>query len=136
MGRIIGSSASNQATANGGVIEPSRATRVWATDWTGDGLLDLLVGDSATIVNPKEGIDPAEYERRSKEIAERMAAVTEKQQSFMPRYQAAVEAREEPDEELTREMEKASSEFQELYNAKSEFQDSQSTGFVWLFVRK
>ena len=41
--------AYQQNVADG--IQMGRSTRVWATDWNGDGLLDLLVGDSATLVS-------------------------------------------------------------------------------------
>ena len=35
-------------------IEPSQRTRVWATDWNRDGLLDLLVGDCASIASESQ----------------------------------------------------------------------------------
>ena len=133
---IPSSSKQEQTTANGGVIEPSPSTRVWATDWNEDGQLDLLVGDCATIVNPKEGIDAAELARRTKDIADRMAAVAAKRQTIMPQYQQALESGEEPNEELTLQMAELQDEHSKLYHAKKEFQDSQRTGFVWLYLRK
>ena len=36
-------------------IKMSQSTRVWATDWNGDGLLDLLIGDSATLGEERTG---------------------------------------------------------------------------------
>ena len=133
---IPSSDKQEQTTANGGVIEPSPSTRVWATDWNGDGLLDLLVGDCASIVNPKEAMDTAEFARRTQEFEDQMAVLAEKQQTLMPRYQQALESGEEPDEELAREMAVIQDEQMTIYHAKQEFQDSQRTGFVWLYIRK
>ena len=35
----------DRATKDGGEVEPSPQTRVWATDWNDDGLIDLIVQD-------------------------------------------------------------------------------------------
>jgi len=125
-----------QTTAGGKEIAPSPSTRLWATDWNGDGLLDLLVGDSANIVNPKEGIEPADYEKRLKEFNAKMAEVQKTQQPLYDEYSKAAKAGEEPGEELQKKMQEASASMMELYNSKAEFQDARSTGFVWLFLRK
>src|SRR5712691_2430171 len=73
------SSRHSQSTSKGEEIVPSPSTRIWATDWNGDGLLDLLVGDCATITNPKEGLDAAEYARRLKDHDDKMAAFAQRQ---------------------------------------------------------
>ena len=125
-----------QSTAGGKEIGLSPSTRVWATDWNGDGLLDLLVGDSANIVNPKEGIDPADYEKRLKEFNARMEEQQQKQAPLYEKYSKAMEAGEEPGEELQKEMQEASEEGMKIHNSKGEFQDARRTGFVWLYLRK
>ena len=125
-----------QTTAGGKEVEPSPSTRLWATDWNGDGLLDLLVGDSANIVNPKDGIELADYEKRLKEFNVKLAEHQKKQEPLYEKYSKAMQAGEEPDEELQKEMQEASKAMSEVFNAKAEFQDSKSTGFVWLYLRK
>ena len=125
-----------QTTDDDKPIVMSPSTRVWATDWNGDGMLDLLVGDSANIVNAKEGVSLEEFEKRKVEYEEKMAVVSKKQEALMPEYMAAMEAGDEPDEELEEKMEKISEEFRAIYETRDEFQESRSTGFVWLLIRK
>jgi hypothetical protein len=125
-----------QSTDDGGEIQMSPSTRVWATDWNGDGLLDLLVGDSASVVNAKPGISPSVFQKRRKEHEQKMAAIGKKQQALMPEYEEAMEAGEEPDAELEAKMEEISEELMEIYKSTNEFQTSERTGFVWLLIRK
>ncbi len=136
---VPGSEAHQQTTAGGKEIVPAPSTRVWAVDWNQDGWLDLLVGDSTAIVNPKEGLTQEEFEQRQKEFNEKMLELQKKQQPIYQRYQAAMKDRkegEEPDKELMDELQVVQKEASELYRSRSEFQDEQRTGFVWLYVRK
>ena len=48
--QLVQSTAVRQQNA-ANEIQMAQSTRVWATDWNGDGLLDLLVGDSTTLVS-------------------------------------------------------------------------------------
>lgn len=125
-----------QTTAGGREIEPSPSTRLWATDWNGDGLLDLLVGDSCQIVNPKEGIGADEYENRLKEFNRQVNAHQKIQQPLYEQYSRQMAEGGKADEELQKKMEEASAEFQKIYSSRDEFQESRSTGFVWLYLRK
>ena len=43
---------------------PTSATRVWVADVNGDGKLDLLVGDSVTLVAPAKGLSPEEFKKK------------------------------------------------------------------------
>jgi hypothetical protein len=136
---VAGSDLHQQTTAGGQEIAPSPSTRVWAFDWNRDGWLDLLVGDSATIVNPKEGISQEEFAERQKEFNEKMLELQKKQQPIYQRYQEAMQERQEGeqlDEKLMEELQAVQREFSQLYSSRSEFQDEQRTGFVWLYVRK
>ena len=133
---IPGSTAHEQTTAGGKEIVPSPSTRVWAVDWNQDGWLDLLVGDGATIVNPKEGLTQDEFAQRKKEFDEKMTELQKKQQPLYERYREATKDGKKADEELMKEMQSLSQEAGQLYQARSEFQNEQRTGFVWLYVRK
>jgi hypothetical protein len=136
---IPASQKHQQTTADGQEIVPSPATRVWATDWNGDGMLDLLVGDCAHIVNPKPGVDQAEFAKLQKEFEEAMAEYQEKITPLREEYTKALEEGLAQDDEkmvaVMEKMQEASKGFQEIYAKKSEFQDEQSTGFVWLYLR-
>lgn len=125
-----------QSTDDGSEIQMSPSTRVWATDWNGDGLLDLLVGDSANIVNAKSGISPAEFKKLRAEHEQKMADFGKKQQALMPEFEAAAQAGEEPDAELQAKMDEISEEFMKIYKSSDEFQTTERTGFVWLLIRK
>lgn len=125
-----------QTTAGGKSIEPSPSTRVWAYDWNRDGLLDLLVGDSANIVNPVEGLSVEEFEARKSEYEKTMEELQAAQAPLYEKMQKAMEAGEEPDEELNKQLQEASQKFSELYQTRSSFIDEQSTGFVWLYIQK
>lgn len=129
-----------QSTTGGQQIEPSPSTRVWATDWNNDGMLDLLVGDCAHIVNPKAGIAEAEFAKLQKEFEEAMAEYQEKIMPVQQEYLKLLEEGLKQDDEemiaIREKMQEASKDFQELYAKKAKFQDEQSTGFVWLYLQK
>jgi len=99
---------------------PTRATRVWAADVNGDGKLDLLVGDSVTLVSPAEGLSDAEFRKK----------YAEWEKSFQAALASYSSARD------TKAREKASQEYQKLYGRRSEFMSEEMTGFVWLYLRK
>lgn len=56
---------------------PQGSTRVWADDVDGDGLLDLLVGDSVTLYLPLEGAEVAATQARYDEWLAREAKLLE-----------------------------------------------------------
>src|SRR5712692_3238721 len=43
---------------------PTSATRVWVADVNGDGKLDLLVGDSVTLIAPAKGVSAEEFKKK------------------------------------------------------------------------
>lgn len=131
---VPGSDKMQQSTADGKEIVPSPSTRVWTYDWNSDGYLDLLVGDCANIVNPKDGVSPEEYERLTKKNAEDMERVQADYQALYEKFQSSAESGE-ASEEMQKQLTEASSKMMEVYSARKEFEDSQSTGFVWLYLR-
>jgi FG-GAP-like repeat len=112
------------------------STRAWATDWNGDGLLDLLIGDNTTIVSPASGVDEATWKKRRGEDDAEMARASAKMQEFMPEYQAAMEKGEQPSEDVQAKMNAVNEEIQAIYSRRKDYQQSKSTGHVWLLIRK
>jgi hypothetical protein len=100
---------------------PTTSTRIWVADVNGDGKLDLLVGDSVTLISPAKGLSVDEFKKK-------FAA-----------WQKAVEA---ASKELSSETadqakrNKANEEFNKVYQQRAEFMKEERTGFVWLYLRK
>jgi hypothetical protein len=111
---------------------PGDSTRVWADDANGDGKLDLLVGDRVTLVAPAGGLTEAEARARSEAWAREVAEASRR----MPPPRADAEGRPvSPDPDATRVAE-VQQELRRLYDRRGEFVTEDSTGFVWLYLRK
>jgi hypothetical protein len=83
---------------------PTSATRVWVADVNGDGKLDLLVGDSVTLIAPAKGVSAAEFKKK-------FAA-----------WQSAVEAASKELQTADQaQRAKANEKFSKVYNQRSEF---------------
>lgn len=100
---------------------PTQSTRVWVADVNGDGKLDLLVGDSVTLIAPAAGV--------SKEAFKKKHAAWKK---ALEKASNAVanETDNEPKEP------KAGEDFRSVYEQRTEFMNEDRTGFVWLYLRK
>ena len=121
-----------QILTDGQPIEMGPATRVWATDWNGDGLLDLLIGDNTSLVTAAEGVDLEEAQRQREADAKKMEEITKELQPLIQQYQEAAEQ----EEELSEKISKLQEQMWEIYSNRSDYQESQSTGHVWLLIRK
>jgi hypothetical protein len=99
---------------------PTSATRVWVADVNGDEKLDLLVGDSVTLITPAEGLSTAEFQKK---FAAWQKAVSTASQELSTALDDAQRT-------------KANEDFQKLYNDRSEFMSEDRTGFVWLYLQK
>ena len=100
---------------------PTRSTRVWADDVNGDGKLDLLVGDSVTLVDIADGLNKEEFERKQAQWQKDVAKASEDYRSAGTDQDKA---------------EKARMAIHKLYEQRSEFITEDSTGFVWLYLQK
>lgn len=102
--------------------KPAGSTRVWVDDVNGDGKLDVLVGDDATLTYPAEGLTEEEMENKKKEWQKEMNAVMK-------------ELREQRPED-GRPSQEIMSKYRKLHQSRSEFMTEESTGFVWLYLQK
>jgi hypothetical protein len=99
---------------------PTTSTRIWVDDVNGDGKLDLLVGDSVTLVSPAEGLSKEEFKKKFADWQKAVEAVT-------------IDLSSEADEAKRN---KANEEFAKLYQKRAEFMKEDRTGFVWLYLQK
>jgi hypothetical protein len=100
---------------------PTTSTRIWVEDVNGDGKLDVLVGDSVTLIAPAKGLTTEEFKKKFAAWRKAVDAASTALSS------------ETADQEKRK---KANDEFQKLYEQRSEFMKEERTGFVWLYVRK
>ena len=98
---------------------PTSSTRVWVDDVNDDGKLDLLVGDSVTLVTPAKGLSAEEFNEKSAAWQQAAAKVSKE-------MSAADEAKRS----------KAQEQFQKLYQQRGKFMTEDMTGFVWLYLQK
>lgn len=128
-----------QVLLDGNEVHPSSSTRIWATDWNRDGLLDLLVGDCVELARPAKGVTRAEFERRRAEFPQRIAAISQKYADLMERYQKALqEARKSKgqiDLDLQAKVGAMEEERRQVWESRAEYQETESTGFIWLYLR-
>jgi hypothetical protein len=102
------------------ITGPTYATRVWVADVNGDGKLDLIVGDSVTLVSPANGITEAEFKK--------------KHADWEKSLQAALKALNSARDDKSRQ--KASEEYSKVYGQSTAFMRREMTGFVWLYLQK
>jgi hypothetical protein len=86
-----------------------------------DGKLDLLVGDSVTLVSPAKGLSAEKFKQNYAD--------------WQRASQAALSAlNSAAGDEKSRE--KANEEYRKVYNRRVEFMHEERTGFVWLYLQK
>jgi hypothetical protein len=100
---------------------PTTSTRIWVDDVNGDGKLDLLVGDSVTLVAPAKGVSAEEFKKKHAEWQKAIEAIVKEVSS-----ENADQAKRA----------KANEEFTKLYRQRAQFMSEERTGFVWLYVQK
>jgi hypothetical protein len=100
---------------------PTTSTRLWVEDVNGDGKLDLLVGDSVSLITPAKGLNAKEFKKKFAAWQKAIAAASKELSS-----QTADQAQRN----------KANQEFNKLYQQRSEFMKEDRTGFVWLYLQK
>ena len=96
---------------------PTTSTRIWVDDVNADGKLDILVGDSVTLISPTKGLSVEQYRKRRAEWQEELRRASQALRGGT-----------------------FSQEQQEKYSAVNEkrttFMTEDRTGFVWLYLQK
>ncbi len=100
---------------------PVRATRIWVDDINSDGKLDILAGDSVTLVSPAEGLNEEQLKTKSAEWQKEWEA-------------ALAELNSSADDEAKQA--EAQKRVQKLYKNRASFMREEMTGFVWLYLQK
>jgi hypothetical protein len=100
---------------------PTTSTRIWVADVNGDGKLDLLVGDSVTLIAPAKGVSPAEFKKKFADWQKSIEKLSKEMNS-----ETADQAKRN----------KANEEFNKVYNQRTQFMNEDRTGFVWLYLQK
>jgi len=100
---------------------PVSCTRIWVDDFNSDGKLDLLVGDTAPLLSPADGLTEAEFKARFAEWNKSIGEAVSQLNSGVTDQ---------------KKRNKAQQHYQQLYNQRSEFTKEDRTGFVWLYLRK
>lgn len=100
---------------------PAHATRVWVDDVNADGKLDILVGDSVTLISPANGLSESEFK--------------EKRANWEKAFQTAMSAVRSAAADAKKQA-KANEEYQKLYQQRAEFMREEMTGYVWLYLQK
>jgi len=100
---------------------PTQSTRVWVDDVNSDGKLDLLVGDSVTLISPAKGVGAEEFGKRFAEWQEAFKAASAAFGSAGGDAKAQAKANEGDSKG---------------YNRRAEFMHEDRTGFVWLYLQK
>jgi len=103
---------------------PQMSTRVWVDDVNGDGKLDLLVGDSATLHYPAAELDEAT-------VRAKLAAWEEKRKELMQSL-----PRREKGRLAEAKMKKFNEAHTALYKEREQFLRTERTGFVWAFYQE
>lgn len=128
--------ASNSSEQSAGELEIGPYTRVWATDWNGDGWQDLLVGDRVSVNAPADGISMQEWEKRRKADNATIEQLSQKANGLYKQLEAVTAAGKEPDGELAKSIENLQSKMDAALDSKAQYESSKMTGHVWLLIRK
>ncbi len=107
--------------AEDGLTGPASSTRVWVADVNGDGKLDVLVGDTVTLISPAKNLSADEYQKKFAVWNKAVNKASRKLSSQADDEKANTRAREE---------------FQKVYEQRTEFMNEERTGFVWLYLHK
>jgi len=102
------------------LTEPAGSTRVWVADVNGDGKLDILLGDSVTLISIAKGLSKETYRQ--------------KLEKWKKAYNAASNAMTEA--RTAEQRTAAQKRFNEVYQQRTEFMNEDRTGYVWLYRRK
>ena len=123
---------SSAKVVSDGSIQPSTASRIWVTDWNGDGKLDILLGDTASIQKP-------EAKTRIARLESQMKASRDEAKPLRAELRQLRKDGLKPDDDKIVAVRDKLQELSDVYLKLSrELRGSQATertGFVWLYVQ-
>jgi hypothetical protein len=100
---------------------PLSDTRIWVDDINSDGKLDILVGDRTTLLSPADKVAEGEFKQKFADWQRSLTEASREMNASDGDPKKQDEARER---------------YQKLYAQRGEFMKEDSTGFVWLYLRK
>jgi hypothetical protein len=112
---------SGQPLGEADLKRPNTSTRIWVDDINADGKLDILVGDTVTLVSPAKGLSEEQLKTASEE--------------WQKEWQAAIAALNASSDDQAKQA-KAQERAQQVYRDRARFVTEEMTGFVWLYLRK
>ena len=96
------------------------SSRIWVEDLNGDGKLDLIVGDRATLKTPLGGLSQKEAEAKAKACDKEMGALYKNR----------------PEVESNEARREFSKKYQALMEKRKKILKEDRTGFVWVYYQK
>lgn len=103
------------------IERPLSSTRVWAADVDADGKLDLLVGDTATVMHAATGIAEATARKKLEEL-------DEQQSNAMNDIDNGTDGASR--------QEKLQQVYEKFQNQREKIATAERTGYVWLLLQK
>jgi hypothetical protein len=101
--------------------EPLSCTRVWVDDVNSDGKLDVLVGDTVTLISPAGNLTEREFKKKFADWTRSINEASAQRNSTVQDAKKRIEVQQR---------------VQQLYIQRSEFMKEDRTGFVWLYLQK
>ena len=108
-----------------GLTGPTQDTRVWVDDVNSDGKLDLLVGDRVTLIAPAKGLSKEEFKKKFAAWRSRPGGVPGDPLGRGNSVAARARAQN-----------KASGDFNRVYDWRTLFMKEELLGLVWLYLQK
>jgi hypothetical protein len=111
---------------------PAARLKVHCTDWNGDGKLDLLVGDFASVQMPEPELTDAQKQRR-KELQREQGQLSQKLSPLFQKQQESGKLSAEDQKQLEDLLQQNQKLWEELRPLQAAHK---ATGFVWVYLRK
>lgn len=116
-------------------VTPSGSTRIWVTDFNGDGKLDIVLGDCLRRSHPKGDLSVEDAAKKQAELNTKMSAIR-KEMAELQVKQAAAADDAEAKSSIGEELQAKNKEWRAAYDSRSEFLNAVATGHVWVYLRK
>ena len=126
---------SAQSPASKNSLQPSRASRIWATDWNRDGKLDLLLGDAASVQKHEDNEAAVDVDATKKQMEESRELAKPLRAELRKLRIDGVKVDDERMISVRAELAKLSDTYLKLSRSLRKTQQIERTGFVWLYLQ-